>query len=91
MFCPESYLLICMSPLLTNLYLNFQAHPWFKGVQWDMLYELEAAFKPTVTGDLDTQNFEKFPEVSIYYIKVYALNMSKIYSYTIISCGTKII
>ncbi|WVY91221.1 hypothetical protein V8G54_036735 [Vigna mungo] len=42
---------------------EIKAHPWFKGVQWDMLYELEAAYKPTVTGDLDTQNFEKFPEV----------------------------
>ncbi|GAU39915.1 hypothetical protein TSUD_05070 [Trifolium subterraneum] len=39
------------------------AHPWFKCTQWDMLYELEAAYKPTVIGDLDTQNFEKFPDV----------------------------
>ena len=29
-----------------------------------MLYEIEAAYKPTVNGDLDTQNFEKFAEVS---------------------------
>ena len=43
----------------------YQAHPWFKGVQWEKLYEIEAAYKPSVTGDLDTQNFEKFPEVSI--------------------------
>lgn len=41
-----------------------QAHPWFRCVQWDRLYEIEAAYKPTVIGDLDTQNFEKFPEVS---------------------------
>lgn len=34
-----------------------QAHPWFKGVQWDKLYEMEAAFIPEVNGDLDTQNF----------------------------------
>ncbi|KAI7737512.1 hypothetical protein M8C21_030461 [Ambrosia artemisiifolia] len=40
-----------------------QAHPWFKGVKWDTLYEMEAAYKPIVTGELDTQNFEKFPEV----------------------------
>ena len=32
--------------------------------QWDFLYELEAAYKPTVNGDLDTQNFEKFADVS---------------------------
>lgn len=25
---------------------------------------MEAAYKPTVVGDLDTQNFEKFPDVS---------------------------
>ncbi|XP_057490120.1 uncharacterized protein LOC130776089 [Actinidia eriantha] len=42
---------------------EIKAHPWFKGIQWDMLYEMEAAYKPTVSGDLDTQNFEKFPEV----------------------------
>lgn len=42
-----------------------QAHPWFKCIQWDMLYEMEAAYRPTVIGDLDTQNFEKFPEVSM--------------------------
>lgn len=42
---------------------EIKAHPWFKGIQWDMLYEMEAAYKPTVVGELDTQNFEKFPEV----------------------------
>ncbi|XWS25610.1 hypothetical protein CRYUN_Cryun27aG0082600 [Craigia yunnanensis] len=42
---------------------ELKAHPWFKGVQWEKLYEINAAYKPTVTGDLDTQNFEKFPEI----------------------------
>uniref|UniRef100_A0A5B7A295 non-specific serine/threonine protein kinase n=1 Tax=Davidia involucrata TaxID=16924 RepID=A0A5B7A295_DAVIN len=42
---------------------EIKAHPWFRCIQWDMLYEMEAAYKPTVTGDLDTQNFEKFAEV----------------------------
>ncbi|XAR61890.1 Non-specific serine/threonine protein kinase [Bertholletia excelsa] len=42
---------------------EIKAHPWFKCIKWDMLYEMEAAYRPTVTGDLDTQNFEKFPEV----------------------------
>ncbi|KAM7280524.1 hypothetical protein ACFE04_007658 [Oxalis oulophora] len=42
---------------------ELKAHPWFRDVQWEKLYEMEAAYKPTVTGDLDTQNFEKFPEV----------------------------
>ncbi|XP_028772554.1 serine/threonine-protein kinase tricorner-like isoform X2 [Neltuma alba] len=42
---------------------EIKAHPWFRSVQWDTLYEMEAAYKPTVTGDLDTQNFEKFPDL----------------------------
>ncbi|XP_024383390.1 uncharacterized protein [Physcomitrium patens] len=43
---------------------DIKAHPWFKGVQWDKLYEMEAAYKPEVNGELDTQNFEKFDEVN---------------------------
>ncbi|KAI5656195.1 hypothetical protein M9H77_24988 [Catharanthus roseus] len=42
---------------------EIKAHPWLKGVKWDALYEMEAAYKPTVNGDLDTQNFEKFTDV----------------------------
>eukprot|EP00250_Pteridium_aquilinum_P016323 c23048_g1_i1 orf=345-2033(-) len=38
-------------------------HPWFRGVQWDKLYYMEAAYKPEVNGELDTQNFDKFEEV----------------------------
>ncbi|CAM6087483.1 unnamed protein product [Calypogeia fissa] len=37
-------------------------HPWFRGTPWDKLYDMEAAFKPEVTSELDTQNFEKFEE-----------------------------
>ncbi|XP_078428126.1 AGC (cAMP-dependent, cGMP-dependent and protein kinase C) kinase family protein [Wolffia australiana] len=39
---------------------QIKAHPWFRGVEWDNLYESEAAFKPEVNGELDTQNFMKF-------------------------------
>lgn len=46
-------------------YVIIQAHPWFKGVPWDKLYDMEAAFKPEVNGELDTQNFEKFEEVLV--------------------------
>ncbi|EOY30371.1 PREDICTED: serine/threonine-protein kinase 38 isoform X1 [Theobroma cacao] len=42
---------------------QIKAHPWFKDTPWDKLYEMEAAFKPQVEGDLDTQNFMKFDEV----------------------------
>ena len=41
----------------------YQTHPWFKDVVWDKLYEMAAAFKPEVNGELDTQNFMKFDEV----------------------------
>ncbi|XP_058097159.1 uncharacterized protein LOC131242491 [Magnolia sinica] len=42
---------------------EIKAHPWFKGIRWDMLYEMEAAYKPVVDGELDTRNFDKFDEV----------------------------
>ncbi|XP_010452996.1 PREDICTED: serine/threonine-protein kinase tricorner-like [Camelina sativa] len=42
---------------------EIRSHPWFKGTPWDKLYDMEAAYKPIVDGELDTQNFEKFPEV----------------------------
>ncbi|XP_039014254.1 probable serine/threonine-protein kinase ndrB [Hibiscus syriacus] len=38
-------------------------HPWFKGAEWDKLYQRKAAFIPEVNDELDTQNFEKFEEV----------------------------
>jgi len=30
---------------------------------WDKLYDMDAAFKPEISGELDTQNFDKFEEV----------------------------
>ncbi|KAG2722051.1 hypothetical protein I3843_02G096300 [Carya illinoinensis] len=39
-----------------------KAHPWFKGIDWDKLYGMKAAFIPEVNDELDTQNFEKFEE-----------------------------
>ncbi|KAG9154076.1 hypothetical protein Leryth_000563 [Lithospermum erythrorhizon] len=42
---------------------QIKAHPWFKDVVWDKLYEMEAAFKPEITGELDTRNFMKFDEL----------------------------
>ncbi|KAL4563013.1 hypothetical protein LXL04_027044 [Taraxacum kok-saghyz] len=43
---------------------QIKSHPWFKDVMWDQLYEMEAAFKPEVNGELDTQNFMKFDELN---------------------------
>eukprot|EP00252_Welwitschia_mirabilis_P004484 TRINITY_DN14816_c0_g1_i1.p1 TRINITY_DN14816_c0_g1~~TRINITY_DN14816_c0_g1_i1.p1 ORF type:complete len:545 (+),score=115.30 TRINITY_DN14816_c0_g1_i1:451-2085(+) len=42
---------------------EIKSHPWFRGIQWDKLYEMEAAYKPIINGELDTQNFEKYDEV----------------------------
>ncbi|KAM3411695.1 hypothetical protein ACQJBY_003391 [Aegilops geniculata] len=42
---------------------EIKAHTWFRGVQWEKLYQMKAAFIPEVNGELDTQNFEKFEEV----------------------------
>ncbi|KAH9308732.1 hypothetical protein KI387_036643, partial [Taxus chinensis] len=41
---------------------ELKAHTWFKGIPWDKLYQMEAAFLPEVNDELDTQNFEKFEE-----------------------------
>ncbi|MCO5583442.1 hypothetical protein L7F22_037353 [Adiantum nelumboides] len=39
-----------------------KAHPWFRGISWETLYDMEAAYKPEVKDELDTQNFENFEE-----------------------------
>ncbi|XP_078176467.1 uncharacterized protein LOC144569869 isoform X1 [Carex rostrata] len=65
---PEAKDLICK--LLCNVEQRLgtrgaheiKAHPWFRGMQWEKLYQMEAAFIPEVNGELDTQNFEKFEE-----------------------------
>nr|GMC90783.1 serine/threonine-protein kinase tricorner-like [Ipomoea batatas] len=66
---PEAKDLICK--LLCNVEQRLgtkgaheiKAHPWFKGIEWDKLYQMKAAFIPEVNDDeLDTQNFEKFEE-----------------------------
>lgn len=38
------------------------AHPFFRGVNWDTLYEQKPPYQPTVEHELDTQNFEQFSE-----------------------------
>ncbi|KAK6161289.1 hypothetical protein DH2020_004670 [Rehmannia glutinosa] len=65
---PEAKDLICK--LLCNVERRLgtrgadeiKAHPWFKGIEWDRLYQMKAAFIPEVNDELDTQNFEKFDE-----------------------------
>lgn len=42
---------------------EIKAHPWFKHVEWDKIYDMEAAYRPEVNGELDTQNFGEYDEV----------------------------
>ncbi|KAL0407675.1 UNVERIFIED_CONTAM: Serine/threonine-protein kinase CBK1, partial [Sesamum radiatum] len=42
---------------------EIKVHPWFMDIEWEKLYEMDAAFKPEVNGELDTQNFMKFDEL----------------------------
>ncbi|KAK8703898.1 hypothetical protein V6N13_047541 [Hibiscus sabdariffa] len=44
---------------------EIKSHPWFKGIEWDKLYQMKAAFIPEVNDELDTQNFEKFEEADV--------------------------
>ncbi|CAM8985825.1 unnamed protein product [Rhodiola kirilowii] len=44
---------------------EIKAHAWFKGIEWDRLYHMKAAFIPEVNDELDTQNFEKFEESAV--------------------------
>ncbi|KMZ65241.1 Protein kinase [Zostera marina] len=49
----------------TNGAQEIKVHPFFKNVDWDMIYEMKAAFIPEVNDELDTQNFEKFEEAEM--------------------------
>ncbi|GMI66432.1 nuclear Dbf2-related 5 [Hibiscus trionum] len=46
----------------TNGAGEIKEHPWFQGLDWDRIFETDAAFIPEVNDELDTQNFEKFDE-----------------------------
>lgn len=41
---------------------HLQAHPWFRHIQWDKIYDMEAAYRPEVNDELDTQNFVKYDD-----------------------------
>ncbi|KAH9729306.1 AGC kinase family protein [Citrus sinensis] len=44
---------------------EIKVHPWFDGVDWARIYQMDAAFIPEVNDELDTQNFEKFEEFDL--------------------------
>lgn len=39
-----------------------QSHPFFEGIDWEHLYSLTPPFRPSVSHQLDTQNFEHYDE-----------------------------
>jgi len=41
---------------------EIKAHPFFRGIPWGSLHELEPPCKPDVRGELDTRNFEVLEE-----------------------------
>lgn len=66
--------------MLTSWPCYFQAHPWFKGIEWDKLYQMKAAFIPEVNDEMDTQNFEKFEEVMSSFICVHVHRQNRPFS-----------
>lgn len=41
---------------------EIKKHPFFTGVQWDILHQITPPYVPPVEHDLDSQNFERFDE-----------------------------
>lgn len=41
---------------------DIKSHAYFRGIDWDRLYELPAPYIPELQGELDTSNFEQFEE-----------------------------
>lgn len=45
---------------------EIKVHSWFNGLDWEGIFQMEAAFIPEVNDELDTQNFEKFDEADMH-------------------------
>jgi serine/threonine kinase 38 len=41
---------------------EIKSHAFFKGLNWDTLYTVTPPYRPVVSHDLDTRNFEEFEE-----------------------------
>jgi len=45
-------------------FAQLQAHPFFHGMDWDHIRQTRAPIVPNVTNELDTQNFDKFEDLT---------------------------
>lgn len=45
-------------------FAELKAHPFFRGMNWDTIRQSRAPIVPTVTSEIDTQNFDKFEDIS---------------------------
>ena len=41
---------------------ELKQHPFFKGINWNSLYESTAPYRPALQHELDTQNFEQYDD-----------------------------
>jgi len=53
---------------------EIKAHKFFRGVDWDNVRKQKAAIVPNVTGETDTQNFEKFDPVAEEEEEIHTIN-----------------
>lgn len=41
---------------------EIKRHPFFRGIDWNHLYESTPPYRPPITHELDTQNFEQYDD-----------------------------
>ena len=41
---------------------ELKSHPFFAGIDWQRIYDCVPPFRPTITHELDTQNFEQYKD-----------------------------
>jgi serine/threonine kinase 38 len=46
---------------------EIKSHPFFNGVDWENMREMEAPNAPQLTSDTDVSNFDKFEETEPFY------------------------
>ncbi|KAF9929856.1 hypothetical protein BGZ67_006115 [Mortierella alpina] len=62
---------------------DIKNHPWFEGVNWDLVYsrQIEAPYRPTILGEGDASNFDDYPEDAEQYGVYPAGEMDELGSY----------